>query len=105
MPILKNCWEIKNCGRQKGGSKASELGVCVASAEGLGHSCWSIAGTLCGGKVQGTVAQKEKNCMACEVYRLYQRTTGSLGKEVARLCPDEEEKFTAFLKEKFRHRQ
>ena len=37
-----------------------ELGECVASREGLGHSCWMIAGTLCDGTVQGTAAQKHE---------------------------------------------
>ncbi|OIP23129.1 hypothetical protein AUK22_10000 [bacterium CG2_30_54_10] len=53
---MKNCWEIKKCGRETGGPKSKELGVCVAAREELGHSCWMIAGTLCGGAVQGSVA-------------------------------------------------
>jgi hypothetical protein len=30
-----------------------------------------VAGTFCGGDVQGTYAEKEKNCMTCEVFRGY----------------------------------
>ena len=56
-----NCWEFKQCGRQKGGENAGDLGVCPAAteeaADGLncgkkgGRACWALAGTLCGGVV------------------------------------------------------
>jgi len=73
-----NCWEHKKCGRQPGGPKATEFGVCpvttTARAHGMNHghnggrACWVISGTLCGGKVQGTFAAKMTNCMACDFY-------------------------------------
>jgi hypothetical protein len=66
---LANCWEIKKCGREKGGPNVPDLGECIVSKDAMGHSCWAVAGTLCGGEVQGTAAQKEKNCMLCEVQR------------------------------------
>ncbi len=66
-----NCWEFKGCGREAGGSKAAELGVCPAFTEEAGEACWLIAGTFCGDKVQGTHAQKEGNCMQCEFYGKY----------------------------------
>jgi hypothetical protein len=72
----QNCWEFKKCGRQVGGEKAKELGVCPASnnadnnkvnnGTNSGRVCWAIAGTLCGGKVQGTFADKQLSCMSCE---------------------------------------
>lgn len=75
-----NCWEFKNCGRQLNGPKAAELGVCAAAKErrttgingGLngGRACWAIAGTLCGGVVQGSFAAKVNNCLKCEFYQL-----------------------------------
>lgn len=75
----KNCWDVKSCGRNPGGPKASELGVCPASTEkrtdGInggsngGRSCWALTGTLCGGKVQGSFATKLGNCMACDFYK------------------------------------
>lgn len=99
---LKNCWEIMNCQREKNGSKVSELGECVASKEGLGHSCWMIAGTLCGGEVQGTVAEKEHNCMQCEVYKKYNRITGTEGKKVPEQFPEEEKKYKSLLKNRRR---
>ena len=74
----KNCWEFKNCGRESGGAKADELGVCIAanesSANGIngglnaGRICWAVAGTLCQGEVQGEFAAKMDNCIKCDVY-------------------------------------
>jgi len=71
-----NCWEFKRCGRQPGGHRAKELGVCpvttyidLAGAHGgmnAGRACWVIAGSLCGGKVQGEFAQKLGNCWSCD---------------------------------------
>lgn len=82
----KNCWEIKNCGRQPGGLKTKEFGVCPASnASGLdglnggkmgGRACWAIAGTLCGGKIQGEYAAKLGNCLQCEFYQLVRTEEG-----------------------------
>ena len=63
-----NCWEFKNCGRQLDGNKAKELGVCPAFPNHGKHCAW-IAGTLCGGKVQGTFAMKVANCMQCDFYK------------------------------------
>lgn len=95
---LKNCWEIKNCGRQVGGSKAAELGVCPASSGNLGHHCWWVTGTFCGGKVQGTFAQKEQNCMACDVYKLYNPLTGTEKNALQLQYPDEVKKVAALRK-------
>ncbi len=75
----KNCWEVKNCGRQPGGAKVDELGVCPAATEvrldgtnhgkNAGRACWALLGTLCGGKVQGIFAAKLGDCHKCEFYR------------------------------------
>ncbi len=71
-----NCWEHKKCGRQPGGSKVADLGVCPVTTYGeldgahggqnAGRACWVIAGSLCGGKIQGTYAAKLNNCWRCE---------------------------------------
>jgi hypothetical protein len=90
---LLNCWEIKKCERQKGGKKKNELGECIASKEGMGHSCWAVAGTLCGGKIQGATAQKIVYCTSCEVYQIYNRSKGELGKLVAKTYPKEDAKY------------
>jgi hypothetical protein len=77
--VKSNCWEIKNCGRELGGNRNSEFGICPAandsSCDGInggknsGRICWAIAGTFCGGKVQGDFAQKSVSCMSCEVFK------------------------------------
>jgi hypothetical protein len=71
-----NCWEFKKCERQPGGPKAAELGICPAAVsevlngahggQNAGRACWVIAGSLCGGKIQGTYAKKLVNCWRCE---------------------------------------
>jgi hypothetical protein len=82
----KNCWEFKKCGREPGGSKVAELGVCPAAQEAMfdgvfggtnsGRACWVVAGTFCKGEVQGTFAQKFKNCARCEFFRRVQEEEG-----------------------------
>ena len=86
-----------NCGRQKGGPKEKELGECIASREGMGHSCWEIAGTMCGGVVTGTAAQKKITCMSCQVYKSYNRLSGAKAAEVRMGFPEEEAKYTERL--------
>jgi hypothetical protein len=83
----KNCWEFKHCERQPGGLKTGELGNCPAAIEkrtdGLNHGenggrcCWAVAGTFCGGKVQGQFAAKLANCSVCEFYKMVQQEEGS----------------------------
>jgi hypothetical protein len=79
----QNCWEFKKCGRQPGGNKVAELGICPATVyadlhgahggKNAGRSCWAIAGSLCGGKIQGTYAQKLHNCWRCEFMNLVKK--------------------------------
>ena len=84
--MKKNCWEFKKCGRQPGGENTSELGICPVAIQEEAHrlnsginggrSCWAIEGTLCGGKVQGTYAQKLGNCMDCDFYEKVRQEEG-----------------------------
>lgn len=77
--MKQNCWEVKKCGREKGGSRADELGVCPAATDkrfngfhdgkNAGRCCWVVAGTYCEGKVQGTFAAKIDDCIQCEFYK------------------------------------
>jgi hypothetical protein len=97
MYSLKNCWEIMNCGRHKGGLKENELGECIASREGMGHSCWEIAGTMCGGVVSGTAAQNKITCMSCQVYKSYNRFSSAKAADLRKAFPDEEAKYTEHL--------
>ena len=90
--VTSNCWEFKRCGREPDGAKSEELGVCPASTDarldGINHgksggrTCWAIAGTLCGGKVQGTFASKLGNCMECEFFKQVLTEEGSEFKNV-----------------------
>jgi diguanylate cyclase (GGDEF)-like protein len=88
MMPLKNCWEIKKCGREQGGARVDELGICPAYPN-RGHSCWLVTGTLCGGEVQGTFAQKERNCLQCEPYKLYNIRSGAQKLQLITECVPE----------------
>jgi hypothetical protein len=96
---LPNCWELEDCGREKGGHNVKELGECIASKEGLGHSCWAIAGTLCKGEIQGIYAKKIKYCTSCEIFKLYNRISGTCKKDVSVLWPEEDLKYTELMLE------
>ncbi len=81
-----NCWEAMQCGREPGGAR-KELGICPVTTEYRlhgthggkhgGRACWIIAGTLCGGKAQGTFAQKYSNCEKCRFYQSVRQEEGS----------------------------
>ena len=83
----QNCWEVKNCGRQPGGSKVDELGLCLASKDSscdginlgknAGRICWAVTGTFCGGAVQGSYAQKRLSCMTCEFFMRVKEEQGA----------------------------
>ena len=82
----QNCWEFKKCGRERGGDKAAELGICPVSVntmlEGVhngicaGRACWAVAGTMCGGEIQGSFAQKYKDCGLCDFYNTVRKEEG-----------------------------
>ena len=63
-----NCWEYKKCGREKGGINVKKLGICPAWPA-HGRQCARVAGTFCGGKVQGTFVMKLLTCMKCGFYQ------------------------------------
>jgi hypothetical protein len=81
-----NCWEFMKCGRQSGGEHAKDGGVCPASREArldgihggnnAGRACWIIAGTMCGGEVQGSFAKKVRNCNVCDFYKQVEKDEG-----------------------------
>jgi hypothetical protein len=82
-----NCWEFKKCGREPGGSRVHELGICPATIETRAHGihggknagrvCWAVAGSMCGGKVQGTFAQKYGNCAKCDFFQKVKEEEGA----------------------------
>lgn len=55
---LVKCWEVKNC-----------TFIECPSYESENLRCWQVAGTHCGGEVQGVFAQKLGKCEKCEVYQ------------------------------------
>lgn len=58
-PNLVKCWETKSCTQVECPSFKSE-----------NLRCWQVAGTHCGGEVQGVFAQKFGQCEKCEVYKM-----------------------------------
>ena len=82
-----NCWDFMQCGREPDGERVKELGVCPAAVEAsfdginfgknAGRICWAVAGTCCGGKVQGTFAEKRKSCVTCDFYKNVQKQEGN----------------------------
>jgi hypothetical protein len=74
-----NCWEFTNCGRELNGAKVEELRVCPAATEtrldgthggkNAGRACWVVAGSMCDGEIQGTFAQKFRDCRKCDFYQ------------------------------------
>ena len=75
------------CGRGPKGKKAGKMGVCPAAAEkrldkvhdgiNSGRACWAVAGTFCGGTVQGTLAKKQFACKRCDFYKKVNHEEGS----------------------------
>jgi len=41
-----------------------------------GRACWVVADTLCGGRVQGSFAQKFKDCGLCDFYKMVKEEEG-----------------------------
>jgi len=83
-----NCWEYKECGREPGGEKAGEFGMCPAASDtsfdGIntgrcaGRFCWAVAGTFCGDSVQGTFAEKRDSCLSCDFFNRVQEEEGTV---------------------------
>ena len=72
-----NCWQFKNCGREKGGILAEHLGVCPVAKSmkhdgtnggiAAGRVCWRIINTDDLNAAPGFC--KNKACHNCEFYR------------------------------------
>jgi hypothetical protein len=78
-----NCWEFVNCERQPGGARVGELGICPVTVDeeldgtyggiAAGRVCWAVVGSFCGGKIQGTYAEKLRDCTKCAFMALVKR--------------------------------
>ena len=75
------------CGRQPGGDRVDEQGVCPAAKDdsydrincgkNAGRFCWAVAGTFCGGNVQGTFADKKDSCLSCGFFNKVRAEEGT----------------------------
>ena len=80
------------CGREPGGEEARRLGICPAALEtnfngfnegiNAGRLCWLVAGTFCGGMVQGSFADKCVSCKQCDFYQTVHREKGTTAQSV-----------------------
>ncbi|MBF0308487.1 MAG: hypothetical protein HQL56_03010 [Magnetococcales bacterium] len=71
-----NCWEFMHCGREPGGAKVRESGICPAAAyrqsDGFnggrngGRACLFIKGTFCGTSAK---SGSKEGCPDCPFYR------------------------------------
>jgi hypothetical protein len=76
MTTKLNCWQFKNCGREKGGLLVDILGECPVSAAmkydgcnsgvGGGRSCWMVAESAC--RMSGECSGSTRHCHNCDFY-------------------------------------
>ncbi len=59
------CWEFNKCGVE--GTEGAAVMRCPAYPD-YGRICWVVAGTYCGKKVSGAIAQKLGDCQKCGFY-------------------------------------
>jgi len=74
-----NCWEFMKCGKEPREGRVGGNGGCPITGNrelwgrnrGLyaGRSCWKVLGTLCGGTVQTSYAEKMRDCAHCNFFR------------------------------------
>lgn len=85
--MKKNCWETMKCGREVGGQRAAEAGVCPAartleanginSGKNAGRICWAVAGTVCDKGIQGDAAkERNESCLECDFYKAVEKEEG-----------------------------
>ncbi len=73
-----NCWQYKNCGREKGGLMVDVLGECPVSTamkydglnggQGAGRSCWMAPNSACRRDQVGGNRRWDA-CHNCEFYK------------------------------------
>jgi hypothetical protein len=75
----QNCWEYMKCGRELGGNKVAELGLCRAATDEFfnginsgkngGRICFAVAGTFPNVVVDGSFAKKLTSCKDCPFFK------------------------------------
>jgi len=60
--MAKHCWDTMKCPEERKRS-------CPAFTQDKGRGCWTVTGTHCHGKVQGTMAEKFDGCQECRFYQ------------------------------------
>ena len=68
------CWQFLKCGMED-----CTKNHCPAYPH-YGRVCWAIAGTYCGGKIEGTYAQKITDCKKCPFYNIVTNKKGYIDK-------------------------
>jgi hypothetical protein len=91
----RNCWEFMKCGREYGGCREDEKGVCSAFTEtrlngvhggrNAGRACWAVAGTLCMGLPQCSFVLTNNNCLECSFYMMVKNEEWADFKETSEL--------------------
>jgi len=81
-----NCWDYMKCGRELGGKKVNECGVCpvvtytafnkINGGYNGGRYCWEIVGTYPISDLRCSHAAKIKDCTLCGFYKLVKKETG-----------------------------
>ncbi|MDD5134640.1 MAG: hypothetical protein PHP01_04455 [Phycisphaerae bacterium] len=82
-----NCWEFFECGKEPGGAKTAETGVCPA-AESTEHNgkngginggryCWKVPDTLCDTNTEGNKPERMLKCFSCRFFIRVQDEEGS----------------------------
>lgn len=103
---LPNCWEIRNCGREKDGKYVGLEGVCPVSELNMGHSCWVVAGSFHDGEPYcPQVKYHGETCTQCEVFSLYCRTGCTNGPEIKNMYPEEEKTYLQLMSERYTRRR
>ena len=78
--IKQNFWEYMKCGREPGGEKVAELGICRSASEKFfdgfnfgkngGRVCFSVSGTFSLSAVDGSFAKKLDSCKDCDFFKI-----------------------------------
>ena len=99
MNDLPNCWEIKQCGREKGGDNVTMHGECPTSQMDMGHSCWVVAGSFHTGEPYcQSVKEDGMRCSYCDVFKMYRRTgISSHGQIIREHFPAEEQRYVKMM--------